>query len=172
MTDHERWEPGHIMSPIDSAGRDRTFSEWFIRPLFSYYTIQYLSMRRCRSTTACCFALRYRLSGHLELAYTCCLNWFGTLLHQVCAIVFSVHPIINTKADLLSTPSVSFRLAASLLSGTSAADLSHLLALPSVSLDEVSETLSQALILAENGQDKGTSTWRALGLVLETYRYS
>lgn len=78
---------------------------------------------------------------------------------------------MNIGTDLLPIPPVSFRLAISLLSGTSTSDLSQLLALPSLSLDEVGETLFHALILAENGQDKGTLTWRALGLIFETCRY-
>lgn len=28
LSDHHCWEPAHIMSPIDSAGRDRMFSEF------------------------------------------------------------------------------------------------------------------------------------------------
>ncbi|KAJ7940556.1 hypothetical protein B0H13DRAFT_1938690 [Mycena leptocephala] len=136
LTDHERWEPGHIMSPIDSAGRDL--------PLNAALSFNN-GMLLCTSISSV---------GPSRIS-----------LHMLPKLVRH-----STSPNLLSTPSVSFRLAASLLSGTSAADLSHLLALPSVSLDEVSETLSQALILAENGQDKGTSTWRALGLVLETYR--
>jgi hypothetical protein len=30
LTDHERWEPSHIMSPIDSAGRDCKFFYPFV----------------------------------------------------------------------------------------------------------------------------------------------
>ncbi|KAJ7095311.1 hypothetical protein B0H15DRAFT_967571, partial [Mycena belliarum] len=69
-----------------------------------------------------------------------------------------------------SSSPLALGLAASILSGTSTADVSHILALPSVSLNEASDALYHALALGENGQDRGTLTLRALGLVLETYR--
>lgn len=84
-----------------------------------------------------------------------------------------IFPFIHNKCvvDEHAMPPLSLNLATSLLSGTSTTDLSHLLALPSVSLYEVGETLFHSLVLVENGQDRGTLIWRALGLILETYKY-
>ncbi|KAJ7774920.1 hypothetical protein B0H16DRAFT_1362208 [Mycena metata] len=131
LTDHERWEPGYIMSPIDSAGRDLP-----LNAVLSFNS----SMLLC------------------------------TTLSSVGPPRITLHTLPKLAGNAPSTPSVSLRLAVGLLSGTSTTDLSHILALPSASLDEVSESLFKALVLAENGQDKGTLTWRALGVVLETYK--
>ncbi|KAJ7343408.1 hypothetical protein DFH08DRAFT_962517 [Mycena albidolilacea] len=134
LTDHERWEPSHIMSPIDSAGRDLP-----LNAVLSFNN----SMLLCNS------------------------------LSSVGASRISLHvlpKLVKNTPSLDAIPPVSLKLATSLLSGTSTTDLSHLMTLPSVSLDEVGETLFHALILAENGQDRGTLTWRALGLILEIYR--
>ncbi|KAF8212153.1 hypothetical protein K438DRAFT_1806059 [Mycena galopus ATCC 62051] len=138
LTDHERWEPGHIMSPIDSAGRDL--------PLNAVLSLNN-SMLLCNSLSSA----------------------------GASRITFQMLPkpklVRNTlSSDMQPMPPVSLNFATGLLSGTSTTDLSHLLALPSVTLDEVGESLFHALILVENGQDRGTLTWRALGLVLETYR--
>ncbi|KAJ7109456.1 hypothetical protein C8R44DRAFT_986432 [Mycena epipterygia] len=139
LSDHERWEPAHIMSPIESAGRD--------------------------------LPLNAALSFNNSMLLCTTLSSLGPSrisLHLLPQLVRKT----PSSSDLPSTsmPPLALRLATSLLSGTSTTDLSHSLALPSTSLDEVGETLFHALILAENGQDKGTLTWRALGLVLETYR--
>ncbi|KAJ7172400.1 hypothetical protein C8R46DRAFT_147163 [Mycena filopes] len=131
LTDHERWEPGHIMSPIDNAGRDLPLN----------------AVMSFNSSLLLC-----------------------TTLSPVGPPRISLQTLPKLIGKTSPSPPVSVRLAVSLLSGTSTTDLSHLLALPSMTLDEVSETLFQALILAENGQDKGTLTWRALGVVLETYK--
>ncbi|KAJ6496752.1 hypothetical protein C8R47DRAFT_1042539 [Mycena vitilis] len=136
LTDHERWEPGHIMSPVDNAGRD--------------------------------LPLNAVLSFNNSMLLCTTLSSVG-----VSRITMQTMPKLDRNIplkDLVSIPPVSVRLAISLLSGTSTSDLSHLLALPSMSLDEAAENLFRALILAESGQDKGTLTWRAVGLVLETYR--
>ncbi|KAF7338233.1 hypothetical protein MVEN_02048500 [Mycena venus] len=132
LTDHERWEPGHIMSPIDNAGREL--------PLNAVLSLNN-SMLLCNSLSSV---------GPSRIT-----------LHMLPKLVQ------NTSSGV---PPVSFKLATSLLTGTSTTDLSHVLALPSMSLEQVGETLFHALILAEKGQDKGTLTWRALGLVLETYK--
>ncbi|KAF7363511.1 hypothetical protein MSAN_01007400 [Mycena sanguinolenta] len=134
LTDHERWEPAHIMSSIDNAGRD--------------------------------------------LPLTAVLSFNNAML--LCSSLSSVGPprvtfqmlpkLKNSSSDTHVKPPLSLNLATSLLSGTSATDLTHLLALPSVTLDEVGETLFHTLVLVENGQDRGTLIWHALGLVLETYR--
>ncbi|KAJ7709826.1 hypothetical protein B0H17DRAFT_1029380 [Mycena rosella] len=137
LTDHERWEPAHIMSSIDNAGRDLP-----LNAVLSFTN----SMLLCTTLSS--------------------LSPSRISLHMLPKLVGNLPP----SPALASTPPLARGLATGLLSGTSTADLSHILALPSVSLDEVSETLYHALTLAENGQDRGTLTWRALGLVLETYR--
>ncbi|KAJ6502473.1 hypothetical protein C8R45DRAFT_620728 [Mycena sanguinolenta] len=133
LTDHERWEPAHIMSPIDNAGRDL--------PLTAVLSFNN-AMLLCSS-----------------------LSSVGPP-----RVTFQMLPKLKNTSDARAKPPLSLSLATSLLSGTSTADLTHLLALPSVSVDEVGETLFHALVLVENGQDRGTLIWRALGLVLETYR--
>ncbi|KAJ7685260.1 hypothetical protein DFH06DRAFT_970910 [Mycena polygramma] len=153
LTDHERWEPGHIMSPVDSAGRDLP-----LNAVLSFNN----SMLLC-TTLSSVGVSRITMQTMPKLGRS-------TPSKGLSDFVSPLRSAMNISADLLSIPPVSVRLAISLLSGTSTSDLSHLLALPSMSLDEVTENLFHALILAENGQDKGTLTWRALGLVLETYR--
>ncbi|KAJ7235441.1 hypothetical protein B0H12DRAFT_1027447 [Mycena haematopus] len=134
LTDHERWEPGQIMSPIDSAGRDLP-----LNAVLSFNNAVLL----CNS-----------------------LSSVGAS-----RVTFQMLPKLkNTSSDEHAMPPLSLNLATSLLSGTSTTDLSHLLALPSVSLYEVGETLFHSLVLVENGQDRGTLIWRALGLILETYK--
>ncbi|KAJ7774497.1 hypothetical protein DFH07DRAFT_732775 [Mycena maculata] len=150
LSDHDLWEPAHIMSSIDSAGRDL--------PLNAAISFNN-SMLLC--TTLTCIGPS-RISLHI-------------LPKPAKAPASSGLPVVSffllSMLNILgSTPPLALGLATGLLSGTSITDLSHILALPSASLDEVSGTLFHALILAENGQDKGTLTWRALGLVLETYR--
>ncbi|KAJ6596973.1 hypothetical protein DFH09DRAFT_1133278 [Mycena vulgaris] len=137
LTDHERWEPAHIMSSIDSAGRDL--------PLNAVLSFN--------NTMLLCTTLSSLGPSRISL-------------HVLPKLVGKPPP----SSDLPFTPPLALGLATSLLSGTSTTDLSHILALSSVSLDEVSDALFHALTLAENGQDKGTFTWRALGLILETYR--
>ncbi|KAJ7430710.1 hypothetical protein B0H11DRAFT_2134605 [Mycena galericulata] len=133
LSDHDHWEPAHIMSPIDSAGRDL--------PLNAAISFN--------NTILLC-----------------------TTLTSVGPSRISLHilPRLVKNAPVASDSPLAPEFATSLLSGASTTDLSHILALPYTSLDEVSESLFHALILADNGQDKGTLTWRALGLVLETYR--
>ncbi|KAJ7449889.1 hypothetical protein FB451DRAFT_1052547, partial [Mycena latifolia] len=136
LTDHERWEPAHIMSPIESAGRDLP-----LKAVLSFNN----SMLLCTTLSS--------------------LGPSRISLHVLPKLVGNPPP----SSALAPTPPLALGLATSLLYGTSTADLSHILALPSVSMDEVNEALFHALRLAENGQDRDTLTWRALGLVLETY---
>ncbi|KAJ7111538.1 hypothetical protein C8R43DRAFT_1159517 [Mycena crocata] len=134
LTDHERWEPGQIMAPMDNAGRDL--------PLNAVLSFNG-SMLLCTTLTSV---------GPSRIS-----------LHILPKLVKTLQPSPG------SPPPLAAKVAVTLLSGTSTADFSHLLSLPCVSLDEVADTLLHALIMAENGQDKGILTWRALGLILETY---
>ncbi|KAJ7063374.1 hypothetical protein C8F01DRAFT_1132759 [Mycena amicta] len=76
-------------------------------------------------------------------------------------------PRLGQSSPVAPAPS---QLAIALLSGTSTADLTHLLAHSTISLSQVGETLFDALKILGRGPDIGRLTWRALGLILETYR--
>ncbi|KAJ7285752.1 hypothetical protein C8J57DRAFT_1285700 [Mycena rebaudengoi] len=81
-----------------------------------------------------------------------------------------VPKLVKPAPDSGLVPPLTFPLANTLLSGTTAADLSHILSLPSVPLDEVAESLYQAMVITRDHPDKSTLTSRSLGLVVETYR--
>ncbi|KAK7020549.1 hypothetical protein R3P38DRAFT_2970118 [Favolaschia claudopus] len=133
LTDHERWEPGSIMSPANGVGRDLPLN----------------SLLSPNNTLMLCNSAWSVGPSRMSI---------------------QMLPTLVKDAASVAVPPLSQKLATSLLSGTSTTDISHLLAALTVPLEEVGETLIHALILAENGQDKGTLTWRALGLALETYR--
>ncbi|KAF7323045.1 hypothetical protein HMN09_00084400 [Mycena chlorophos] len=62
------------------------------------------------------------------------------------------------------------QLAVAILSGGSTADLSHLLAHPTISAAQVGETLYEAIKIVSRSRETSRFTLRSLGIVLETYR--
>nr|GAT53238.1 predicted protein [Mycena chlorophos] len=62
------------------------------------------------------------------------------------------------------------QLAVAILSGGSTADLSHLLAHPTISAAQVGETLYEAIKIVSRSRETSRLTLRSLGVVLETYR--